>query len=76
MQHVRANASNNYDKIHPTWIKNLTSTHKQELLSCYNRAWAISTFHNVWKCSSLLTILKKNKPKYKAMSVELLSVKY
>ncbi|KAK2708169.1 hypothetical protein QYM36_013931 [Artemia franciscana] len=64
IKHIRANATSSYDNIHPTWMKNLTPLYKQELLNCYNHTWATPTFPNVWKCSSLLPILKKNKPKY------------
>jgi hypothetical protein len=62
--HIRAKANSSYDNIHPTWIKNLTPSFKQELLICYTHAWASSILANIWKCSSLLPILKKNKPKY------------
>jgi hypothetical protein len=64
LQHIRAKATSNYDNIHPAWIKNLTPSYKQELLNCYNHAWATFTFPNIWKCSSLQPVLKKNKPKY------------
>ncbi|KAK2708707.1 hypothetical protein QYM36_014346 [Artemia franciscana] len=68
IQHIKANATSSYDNIHPIWIKNLSPLYKQELLNCYNHAWATSTFPNIWKCSSLIPILKKNKPKHDPQS--------
>ena len=44
-------------------LSQVTPSCKQELLNCYNHAWASSMFPNIWKCSFLLPILKKNKPK-------------
>ena len=74
IQHIRNKVTTGYDKIHPTWLKNLTPSYKQELLNCYNHGWDTSTFSNVWKCSSLLPILEEKKPKYDPESDRLIMI--